>query len=637
MPYVFLLQYLFFSWLSPLRTMAQDGDCRVLKFNPDVEGYALHGHVFKSFTVQRESACEARCFVEHNCVSYNLGPLDEDETYICELSDSDHQMHPEALVRQYGFTYRPTENACSRNPCSPDLLCQNGFTDKGYRCIINTHKPKVVMSSTAESLNPPSQVVPTSIQPESSNPSIPVSAISSTSPANSSPNPTTSSTKNVLPTSAVNQLKSRTTTRAVYQSKSPTPTRVSTLSSSSLVATSPTTNVVTLSSSSSVATSIAANVAPSVTVDPQSKTVEEGGTATFTCSATGQPQPEVKWNKSEGSLPASRTTIHDGMLTVMNADVGDSGLYVCTATNAVGSNSSGVTLKVIRLSSTVSTSLLVYIGQNKTIKCPVTTEPHSNILWMNKKTSTLPDGVVNNGPKELQMNFADIRHDGIYTCVVRNLSSPIQTAGMVTVHIRYPETCSRVKANVTDVSGHYVIDPDGVLGTAPFEVFCNMTDKGGVGVTVVSHDTENRTHVNGCGGDGCYKRDVKYTGASVSQLTVLTKASAFCEQFISYECKHSRIFRGGKAWWVSRDGAGMEYWGGATADNKEYCACGLTNTCADGERCNCDADDDVWREDSGLLTEKLYLPVSQLRFGDTDDKDEEGYHILGKLICYGIP
>ena len=84
-------------------------DCRVLKFHPAVEGYSLKGHLLNSFKVQREGACKARCFVEYNCMSYNVGPLDEDGTNICELSDSDHQMHPAALVRQSGFTYIPTE------------------------------------------------------------------------------------------------------------------------------------------------------------------------------------------------------------------------------------------------------------------------------------------------------------------------------------------------------------------------------------------------------------------------------------------------------------------------------------------------------------------------------------------------
>ena len=33
--------------------------------------------------------------------------------------------------------------------------------------------------------------------------------------------------------------------------------------------------------------------------------------------------------------------------------------------------------------------------------------------------------------------------------------------------------------------------------------------------------------------------------------------------------------------------------------------------------CNCDANDEEWREDSGLLTDKTRLPVKELRFGDT--------------------
>ena len=54
----------------------------------------------------------------------------------------------------------------------------------------------------------------------------------------------------------------------------------------------------------------------------------------------------------------------------------------------------------------------------------------------------------------------------------------------------------------------------------------------------------------------------------------------------------------------------------------------------------------TWREDSGLLTNKNDLPVTQLRFGDTgvddkdgvarDDRDEKGYHTLGKFRCFGI-
>ena len=118
-----------------------------------------------------------------------------------------------------------------------------------------------------------------------------------------------------------------------------------------------------------------------------------------------------------------------------------------------------------------------------------------------------------------------------------------------------------------------------------------MTDKSGVGVTVIGHDSESRTHVNGYGGNGSYSRDIYYTGASLTQLARLTRVSKNCEQFIKYQCLDSRIFRSGPpAWWVSRDSAKMTCWDGASINGK--CACGMTNSCADSRYgCNCDKND----------------------------------------------
>ena len=161
-----------------------------------------------------------------------------------------------------------------------------------------------------------------------------------------------------------------------------------------------------------------------------------------------------------------------------------------------------------------------------------------------------------------------------------------------------------------------------------------MTDKNGVRVTVISHDSENRTWVKGYEDNGNYSRDIHYIGASLSQLESLTRRSLQCEQFIKYECYNSSLLNGMHGWWVSRDSTQMNYWGGASECGR--CACGMTKSCADHRyECNCDAKDDVWREDSGLLTDKSHLPVRQLRFGDTGGSGEEGYHTLGKLKCYG--
>ena len=36
-----------------------------------------------------------------------------------------------------------------------------------------------------------------------------------------------------------------------------------------------------------------------------------------------------------------------------------------------------------------------------------------------------------------------------------------------------------------------------------------------------------------------------------------------------------------------------------------------------------------------VLVQKEFLPVTELRFGDTGSENEEGYHTLGKLLCWG--
>ena len=167
-----------------------------------------------------------------------------------------------------------------------------------------------------------------------------------------------------------------------------------------------------------------------------------------------------------------------------------------------------------------------------------------------------------------------------------------------------------------------------------------MTDKDRVGVTVISHDSESRTLVNGSENAGSYSRNIHYKGASLSQLASLTRVSSHCEQSIKYECFSSKLHNHHKnksvGWWVSRDSKMMTYWDGASG--RRRCACAKNNTCANRERdCNCDRNDFKWREDSGLLTNKTHLPVKRLRFGDTgfdEDKDEHGYHTLGKFKCY---
>ena len=370
---------------------------------------------------------------------------------------------------------------------------------------------------------------------------------------------------------------------------------------------------------------------PVVIASPTVISTRAGQHVTFTCSATGSLPPIITWSKSQGSLPASRTLTTEEQLTILNVTIGDSGFYVCNATGATWTNSSSVELKVFCSLVNIikpSSSVTLFAGQALKFLCPTSSGTE---LWMYDGSTSLPQDVVIETPGILLIPSLRKDHVGNYSCL-----SGDSLHWNVSLRVKFPETCSIVKQSICDASGDYVIDPDGEVGEAPFTVYCNMTDKGGVGVTVVSHDSEDTIHVIGFDGRGSYRRDIHYISASLSQIEGLTQVSTNCQQFIKYECKGAvmRLDRNDKyAWWVSRDGVAMTYWGGAT----NGCACGMTNSCANPSwSCNCDKNDKVWREDSGILENKLDLPVSQLRFGDAGEPGEEGYHTLGKLECYGM-
>ena len=123
-------------------------------------------------------------------------------------------------------------------------------------------------------------------------------------------------------------------------------------------------------------------------------------------------------------------------------------------------------------------------------------------------------------------------------------------------------------------SGPYIIDTDG--GLQPFNVTCDMSDKNEIGVTVISHGSEDKTLVDGYKVGGSYSRDIHYNGANMPQLVSLINVSLFCEQLIKYECFSSNMEF---AFWVSRDSVERTYWGRAAPDSSK-CACGMYNTCA---------------------------------------------------------
>ena len=74
---------------------------------------------------------------------------------------------------------------------------------------------------------------------------------------------------------------------------------------------------------------------PQFTVKPPSKIVGYiGANITLNCSATGDPQPVIRWKREGSRLPVGRSQQIDGALVIRDVQKEDAGNYICVATSA---------------------------------------------------------------------------------------------------------------------------------------------------------------------------------------------------------------------------------------------------------------------------------------------------------------
>ncbi|KAM7166544.1 contactin-associated protein-like 4 [Macrochelys suwanniensis] len=186
-----------------------------------------------------------------------------------------------------------------------------------------------------------------------------------------------------------------------------------------------------------------------------------------------------------------------------------------------------------------------------------------------------------------------------------------------------------------NTSGFYYIDSDGSGPLGPFLVYCNMTD---TTWTIIQHNNTDLTRVKNANRENPDTVFFKYT-ATLEQLQATINYAEHCEQELAYHCKKSRLLnkRDGipLSWWVGRTNETQTYWGGSLPDVQK-CACGLEGSCIDSQHyCNCDADRNEWANDTGFLSYKEHLPVTEIVITDTDRLNSEAAYKLGPLLCRG--
>ncbi|CAH1240507.1 HSPG2 [Branchiostoma lanceolatum] len=189
--------------------------------------------------------------------------------------------------------------------------------------------------------------------------------------------------------------------------------------------------------------------APEVTVRPEVMEVPEGERVVLECSARGNPAPTLSWNKYNDPLPVG-VVESNGVLTIPQARLSDSGHYVCTGSNSVGTEQKRVELRISRLLQRPPTAaietvgpggqvsqpnlLTATLGQTVQLRCVVSGEPVPTITW-GKHGGALAQNhqVLNDVLRIVRVSSAD---RGMYVCTVDNMAGVSSASIMLEVESR---------------------------------------------------------------------------------------------------------------------------------------------------------------------------------------------------------
>lgn len=162
-----------------------------------------------------------------------------------------------------------------------------------------------------------------------------------------------------------------------------------------------------------------ANVAPSIAAQPQSQTINAGGSVTFSVEASGTPAPSYQWARNGSALPGATTAT----LALTNVQPANAGTYTVTVTNSAGSlTSNAATLTVNPAGTGTAPSIgahpmSVAVSPGATAALTVVASGTPAPLYQWRK-----DGAPLTGATDATLLLSNVSaaHAGAYTVVITN-------------------------------------------------------------------------------------------------------------------------------------------------------------------------------------------------------------------------
>lgn len=120
--------------------------------------------------------------------------------------------------------------------------------------------------------------------------------------------------------------------------------------------------------------------------------VAEGKLVTLYCKVTGNPVPSILWMHNGRILPQKGS-----VLKISRIQLGQGGIYNCTATNLAGNVSEGFSVRIVSYkpyenqNASSKSVVKTRIGRETTLKCAVVAKPPATFTW--RKVNEITAGV----------------------------------------------------------------------------------------------------------------------------------------------------------------------------------------------------------------------------------------------------